>query len=54
MKQKIVTGSKSHSMKDDSFEDFEKDNRNVIFLKKDGTVVEKEDMFTQMGGALPG
>lgn len=53
MKQKIVTDSKSHSMKDVSFEDFEKDNSDVVFLKNDGSVVEKQDMFTQMGGTLP-
>lgn len=53
MKQKIVTDAKSHTMKDVSFEDFEKDNSGVVFVKTDGSVIEKEQMFLNMGGTLP-
>ena len=53
MKQKMVTDSQDDRMKDVSFEDFEEDNNNIIFLKTDGTIVEKEQMFLNMGGTLP-
>lgn len=53
MEQSVEETFEVDCMKDVSFEDFESDNSNIVFLKRDGSIVDKSQMFLDMGGTLP-
>ena len=53
MKTQIVTEDPNDQMKDTSFEDFNKQHSDTVFVKNDGFFIEKKEMFLIMGGTLP-